>query len=82
MNLIVIALFHLMFHEFFLKSLTALEEELIRTLSVQLFKRLGRSKKHSISFDDRRADTEDDGPTFVQKPVVHEKIFHYLCPKN
>ena len=26
--------------------------------------------------------TEDDGPTFVQKPVVHEKKFHHLCPKN
>ena len=23
-----------------------------------------------------------DGPTFVRKPVLHEKIIHHLCPEN
>ena len=26
--------------------------------------------------------TDNDGPTFVRKLVVHEKIFHHLCPQN
>ena len=26
--------------------------------------------------------TEDDGPTFVHKPVVHEKIFTIFVPKT
>ena len=30
----------------------------------------------------RASHTEDDGPTLVQKPVVHKEIFHHLCPKN
>ena len=30
----------------------------------------------------RACHTEDDGPTFVRKLVVHEKLFHHLCPKN
>ena len=30
----------------------------------------------------RACHTEDDGPTFVRKPIVHEKNFYHLCPKE
>ena len=35
-----------------------------------------------VAIQGRACHTEDDGPSFVQKPVVHEKFFHHLCPKN
>ena len=34
------------------------------------------------TYQGRACHTEDDGPTVVQKPVVHENVFHHLCPKN
>ena len=36
----------------------------------------------SLVSQGRACHTEADGPTFVGKPVVHENIFHHLCPKN
>ena len=41
-----------------------------------------RLNKVWLIFQGRACHTEEDGPTFVRKPVVHENIFHHLCPKN
>ena len=45
----------------------------------RMTKRMGFYKKRS-EVQGRACPTEDDGPT--RKPLVHEKIFHHLCPKN
>ena len=40
-----------------------------------------RFPDHS-SFSIDFGQTEDDGPTFVRKPVIHETLFQHLFPKN
>ena len=45
-------------------------------------KRIKKTSGFSKEIQERACHTENDGPTFVRKQVVHEIIFHHLCPEN